>query len=179
MTDVTGLAQSFVNTMTGRMRSETDYHTAKSHLGRIVSVKGADAPVVLVGKQRLKRTSYRIAKSVSVANLKPGDEVLMLETYVGTMVMTALIRTDKDTGDRMGQPAKTSHYQLIGNGSATTFTVTHGLNTRNVCVSIWNTSNNQLRINTSDVVTATSANAITVTFTSAPSNKQYKVVVIK
>lgn len=179
MADVTGLAQSFVNTMAGRMRSETDYHIPKSYLGKVVSVRGADAPVVLVGRQRLKRTSYRIAKSVSVSNLKPGDEVLMMETYVGTMVMVALVRTDKDTGDRMGAVAKTSHSQLIGDGTATTFTITHGLGTKIVCVSIWNNSNNQLRINTSDVITATSNNAITITFTSAPSSKQYRVVVVK
>jgi uncharacterized protein YkvS len=103
MSDLTSLAQTFANTMTGRMRSETDYHTSKTMLGRVVSVRGADAPVVQVGKQKLKRTSYRIAKSVSVANLKPGDEVLMVETYLGTLVMTALIRTDNDKGDRLGK----------------------------------------------------------------------------
>jgi hypothetical protein len=102
--DVTGLAQSFVNTMTSRMRSENDYAVPKSYLGRVVSVRGSDAPVVLIGKQRLKRTSYRVAKSVSVANLKPGDEVLMMETYTGSIVMMALMRTDKDRGDRMGKP---------------------------------------------------------------------------
>ena len=103
MSDLTALAQTFADTMTGRMRSETDYHVAKTMLGRVVSVKGADAPVVQIGKQKLKRTSFRIAKSVSVANLKPGDEVLMVETYLGTIVMTALIRTDNDKGDRLGK----------------------------------------------------------------------------
>ncbi len=101
--DLSRLAQTFADTMTGRMRSETDYHVAKTMLGRVVSVKGVDAPVVQIGKQKLKRTSFRIAKSVSVANLKPGDEVLMVETYLGTIVMTALIRTDNDKGDRLGK----------------------------------------------------------------------------
>lgn len=177
MSDLTSLAQTFANTMTGRMRSETDYHTSKTMLGRVVSVRGADAPVVQVGKQKLKRTSYRIAKSVSVANLKPGDEVLMVETYLGTLVMTALMRTDSDKGDRNTKAPKTKSVSLVGNGSSVTFDVEHQLGTRDIAVSIWDANTNELYYDKHDSIVATDSDTVRITFKSAPTTKQYRIVI--
>jgi phage-related tail fiber protein len=63
----------------------------------------------------------------------------------------------------------------IGDGSATAFTVTHNLGTRDVMVMIYNaTTFEQVEV---DVI-ATSATAVTVTFASAPASGAYRVVVI-
>jgi hypothetical protein len=62
----------------------------------------------------------------------------------------------------------------IGDGTATSFTLTHNLNTQDVVVSIRDTTTNEL-INGSEV--ATSVNVVTVAFNSAPANGAYKVVV--
>ena len=174
--DMQKLALSFVNTMTGRMREETDYHTPKTHIGKVVSMRGTDAPVIAIGKQRLKRNAYRIAKSVSMSNLEIGDEVLMTDTNIGTPILSALLRSDDDAGDKMGKN-KTSHTQVVGNGSSTVFAITHDLGTRDVTVGIWRNSDNYLFYDKHSSIVATSVNVVTVTFIVAPSSKQYRVVV--
>jgi hypothetical protein len=175
--EVQHLAKSFMDTVAGRMRRETEYHTPKIQLGRIVAARGVGAPVVAIGKERLQRQSYRVAKSVPLANLKRGDEVLMMETWVGTVVMVALIRTDRDRSDRTGKAAKTQHVQIVGDGSDTSFVIEHDMGTRDLSVSIWDTGTNRLHFDKHESITATSADAITVVFETAPTNKQYRIVI--
>lgn len=63
----------------------------------------------------------------------------------------------------------------IGNASATSFAVTHNLNSTNVVVTIYD--NSTFAVIYTDI-TITSVNAITVTFSTAPTSNQYTVVVI-
>ena len=71
---------------------------------------------------------------------------------------------------------KTGKYaQNIGNGSATSFVVTHGLNSRDVQVSIYENASpyNQVFAD----VQMTSTSVVTVLFATAPTSNQYRVVV--
>lgn len=64
----------------------------------------------------------------------------------------------------------------IGDGSATSYTVTHNFNTRNVQVSVFYNSGNY-----DDVlvdVQRSSVNAVTIIFSTAPTSNQFSVVVI-
>jgi hypothetical protein len=63
----------------------------------------------------------------------------------------------------------------IGDGTATSFTVTHNLSTLDVAVSIRNTTTNDIEF---AGVTCTSANVVTVSFGSAPASGAYKVTVV-
>lgn len=64
--------------------------------------------------------------------------------------------------------------QNIGDGSATTFTVTHNLATRDITVGLQNTTSYELV--DADIV-ATTANAVTVTFAAAPASGAYRITV--
>jgi hypothetical protein len=174
--DLSGLALSFVNTMTGRMREETEYHAPKTHVGKVYSVKGVDAPVIVIGKQKLKRNSYRISKSVSISSLRVGDEVLMTDTSIGTQILSALLRTDDDAGDKLGGSSTDKSF-VIGDGTKTVFALKHNLGTKAVSVGIWGNSTNALYYDRHDSIVATDKNTVTVTFASAPSSKQYRVVI--
>jgi hypothetical protein len=63
---------------------------------------------------------------------------------------------------------------LIGDGSTTTYTVTHSLGTDNVNISIFQASNLQVVFPT---VGVTDPNNITVRFAVAPATNAYKVMV--
>lgn len=63
----------------------------------------------------------------------------------------------------------------IGNGTATSFTITHGLGTRDVHVTIYEAASPYEEVNAT--VEHTGTNSVTVTFSSAPSTNQYRVVV--
>lgn len=64
----------------------------------------------------------------------------------------------------------------IGNGSATSFALTHGLNTRDVIVSVYDNATYEEVF--TDVV-ATSTTVVTVAFASAPTSNAYRVVIKK
>ncbi|MBS4062464.1 MAG: hypothetical protein KG029_18860 [Bacteroidetes bacterium] len=64
----------------------------------------------------------------------------------------------------------------VGNGSATTYTVTHSLNTKNVQVEVWDNATWDTVL--CDVARTTTA-AITLSFAAAPSSNKYKVFIMK
>jgi hypothetical protein len=66
--------------------------------------------------------------------------------------------------------------QDIGDGTSTDIVVTHNLGTRDVVVSVYENSAPYSVVNTN--VEITDDNTITVKFTTAPTNNQYRVVVI-
>jgi hypothetical protein len=107
------------------------------------------------------------------------------ETSAGIAEIATQAETDAGTDDqRIVTPlklassvyAKRQFTQNIGDGSATSYTVTHNLNTRDVTVEIYRNSGNF------DTVLAevrrTSVNAVTVVFDNAPASNAYRVVVM-
>lgn len=64
----------------------------------------------------------------------------------------------------------------IGDGSATSYTVTHNLGTRDLGVNIYRNSGNYDEVFCD--VEYTSTSAVTVKFTSAPSSNQFRVVIV-
>ena len=92
----------------------------------------------------------------------------------------ATVATTGSYNDLKNKPTLTQgtvckYTQNIGNGSATSFTVTHNLNTRDVQVSIIENASPYSICYTD--VEATTVNSITVKFAKAPTANQYKVVV--
>ena len=74
-------------------------------------------------------------------------------------------------------PATTlKHAQDVGNGSATSFVVTHNFNTRDVTVTV-REAGSPYELVYADVE-FTSVNTITVSFATAPSNNQFRVIVV-
>lgn len=63
----------------------------------------------------------------------------------------------------------------VGNGSATSFAITHNLNSRDVVVNVYD--NSTYDTVETDVV-RTDANTVTVSFTVAPTNNAYRVVIV-
>ena len=63
----------------------------------------------------------------------------------------------------------------VGDGSATSYTVTHNLNTRDVIVSVYDNSSPYAEVITD--VAHTTTNTVTIAFSVAPTSNQYRVVV--
>jgi hypothetical protein len=63
----------------------------------------------------------------------------------------------------------------VGDGAATSYTVTHNLNTRDVIVSVYDNSSPYAEVITD--VAHTTANTVTIAFSVAPTSNQYRVVV--
>lgn len=108
------------------------------------------------------------------------------ETRTGIAEIATQAETDAGTDDeRIVTPAKlktlldnrTGGYAAnIGDGSSTSFTVTHNLNTKDVVVDL-------VEVSTGETVYAdvarTTVNAVVVTFAAAPTTNQYRVVIKK
>jgi hypothetical protein len=66
----------------------------------------------------------------------------------------------------------------LGDGSATSFVVTHGLKTFDVVVQVRQRSSPYTFQTSGFVVQADSVNSVTITFSSAPSANQYRAIII-
>lgn len=118
-------------------------------------------------------------------NTKLGDYATTsaMNTALSGKVNSSDLATVATTGsynDLTNKPTLTQgtvckYTQNIGNGSATSFTITHNLNTRDVQVSIIENASPYSICYTD--VEATTSNSITVKFAKAPTTNQYKVVV--
>lgn len=106
------------------------------------------------------------------------------ETVAGIAEIATQVETDAGADDaRLITPLKLAtsvfaarkHSVDIGDGSATSYTVTHNLNTRNVTVVIYRNSGNYDTILTE--VQRSSVNAVVILFDIAPTTNQFKVLV--
>ena len=106
------------------------------------------------------------------------------ETTAGIAEIATQAETDTGTDDqRFVTPLKLSTWsgrtrkmvQAIGDGSATSYTVTHNFNTRDVRVEVYRNSGNYDTVMAE--VRRTSVNAVSVIFSSAPTSNQFQVVV--
>jgi hypothetical protein len=107
------------------------------------------------------------------------------ETTPGIVEIATLaeVNTGTDTG-RVITPSTLANHanrklkfaQDIGDGSATQFTVTHNLNTRDVTVSVFRNSGAFDEVLTD--VEHTTVNSVTVRFASAPASNAWRVVVL-
>lgn len=107
------------------------------------------------------------------------------ETSAGIAEIATQTETDTGTDDaRIVTPLKLANWSGrkrkgsadIGDGSATSFTVTHNFNTREVHVAVYRNSGNYDEVDVE--IRHNSVNAIDLVFASAPSSNQFHVVVI-
>jgi hypothetical protein len=106
------------------------------------------------------------------------------ESTAGKIAIATQAQTDTGTDDTTAiTPKKLTNwvsapkrYQtLIGDGSNTSYTITHNLGTRNVDVNIYRNSGNYDEVDAE--IRRTSTSQITIIFSSAPSNNQFGVSV--
>lgn len=67
------------------------------------------------------------------------------------------------------------HAQTIGDGTNTTFTITHGFNTSDVITAIYEIATGTYVVTDAQIATA---NTVEVAFGSAPATNQYRVLII-
>lgn len=105
-------------------------------------------------------------------SLDSNGRVPASQLATGTASSSTYLRGDGAWAEPL---AATTFVQTIGNGSATSITVTHNLNTRNVLVSVKRSSTYaEVEV---DVV-ATTVNAVTLTFATAPASNEFFVTIV-
>lgn len=107
------------------------------------------------------------------------------ETVSGIAELATQAETDAGTDDaRIVTPLKLKSWsnapkkfqQTIGDGSATSYTVTHNLATRDLSVNVYRNSGSYDEVVCD--VEYTTTNSVTLKFTSAPSSNQFRAVIV-
>ncbi len=98
-------------------------------------------------------------------------------TQLGLKANSADLKTVATTGSYNDLTNKPGYAASIGNGSATSFTVTHNLNSRRVIVQVVATAAPYDEVEVD--IQRTSVNALTVIFAAAPATNAYDVLVMK
>lgn len=107
------------------------------------------------------------------------------ESTAGIAEVATQAETDAGTDDaRFVSPLKLNNWagrvrrfqQTIGDGTATQFTVTHNLNTRDIHAQVFRTSGNYDQVLVD--VEALTVNSVRVTFNAAPASNAFRVVVM-
>jgi hypothetical protein len=110
----------------------------------------------------------------SASESTPGSAELATQTEVDAGTDDSKIVTPAKLKNWSGAPKR--YAAAFGDGSATSYTITHNLNTRDLTVGVYRNSGNYDEVECD--VEHTTANAITLKFSSAPTSNQYRVVVL-
>jgi hypothetical protein len=139
--------------------------------------------LVTIATQTEVNTGTDTSKVVTPATLA-GRTATETRTGIAEIATQAEVNTGTDD-ERFVTPLKLKTYldasvggyaANVGNGSATSFALTHGLNTRDVIVSIYDNATYEEVL--TDVV-LTSTTVVTVSFNTAPTSNAYRVVIKK
>lgn len=132
------------------------------------------ASVTTSGALNGSASSEGAALALSVDNASASQRgVVELATNAETITGTDTGRAVTPAGVEAHHDSK-NHIENIGDGSATSYSVTHSLATRDVVVQIYDNTTYETVF--TDVV-RTDANSVTVTFASAPASNAYRVLV--
>jgi len=132
------------------------------------------ASVTTSGALNGSASSEGAALALSVDNATTSQRgVVELATNAETITGTDTGRAVTPAGVEAHHDSK-NHIENIGDGSATSYSVTHSLATRDVVVQVYDNSTYETVF--TDVV-RTDANNVTVTFASAPASDAYRVLV--
>ena len=143
----------------------------------------ADGSTLTIGASGIKVSSSGItstelaSNSVTSAAMADASVELNTATVTGTLPVA-----NGGTGGttaataRAGINAAGKYSVAIGDGAATSYTVTHNLNSRDVIVTVYKNSSDY-EVVYADVKHAT-VDTVTIDFASAPTSNQYKVVVL-
>jgi phage-related tail fiber protein len=112
-------------------------------------------------------------------------DALLSSSYTASDILTKIKTVDgsgsgldADTVDGKDSSVLVTKYTTqIGDGSATSYVITHNLNTQNCFVSVRSVASPYGTV-TPNTIQMTTVNTITITFASAPTTNQYQVTVI-
>lgn len=120
-------------------------------------------------------TASNVGTGVGVYDGQVGSDLQFRSIKAGSSKVTVNLSSDDIVIDLPATPT-TKYAASVGNGSNTTFTVTHNLNTTDVIVQIKEVAGGKAVVYADIVIT--DANNVDVTFTVAPTSNQYRVIVI-
>lgn len=135
-----------------------------------VTVSAEDATDSNKGIASFNSTDFTV--SSGVVSLAKDPTITLTGDVTGSATMTNLGNVSIATTVSNNQSFATS----IGDGSATSYTVTHNLGTKDVIVQLYDVSSDNTVF--ADVV-RTSNTVVTISFSSAPSSNDIRVLVIK
>lgn len=159
-----------------------DASTATNLEQAIISVEEGTAPG---SSYRQTSVNFTLDTDAVVWTTFSSSAAAASETITGIAELATQAETDTGTDDqRIVTPLKLASWvnrklkfsQLIGDGSATSYTVTHNLNSYDVHVTVYRNSGNYDSVLAE--VRRTSVNAVTIVFSSPPTANQFKVTIL-